>query len=175
MKQDLWSIIDEIEAAVTDGMHLPLSDRVVISEQEFFTLLDELRSVLPEEIAEARSIVMERERILSDAKSQADRTVGEAKEYAAELTSESKIKQQAEEEAKHRIEEAEEIAGQIREEAYRYADDVLKQIHGVMQKALERVAEGRKELRIASESKKARQQAALTKNRKARGTAPNSK
>ncbi len=151
MNQDLWSIIDELEAAVTDGMHLPLSDRVMVSEQEIFSLLDELRAMLPEEISQARNVVMEEERILADARERADRTVKEAEEYAARLTSESAVSVQAEEEAQKKMAEAEETARKIKVEAHRYADDVLKQLSGVLGRAMERVSEGRKELRPSAD------------------------
>ena len=156
MTQDLWSIIDELEAAVTDGMHLPLSDRVMISEQELFSLLDELRAMLPEELSQARSVVLEEERILSEARARADRTVKEAEEYAAKLTSESEISVQAEEEAQRKLAEAEESARKIKVEAHRYADDVLKQLGGILGRAMERVSEGRKELRASSDAKESR-------------------
>ncbi len=156
MNQDLWSIIDELEAAVTDGMHVPLSDRVMISEQEIFSLLDELRAMLPEELSQARSVVLEEERILSEARARADRTVKEAEEYAARLTSESAVASQAEEEAQRRLAEAEESARKIKVEAHRYADDVLKQLGGVLGRAMERVSEGRKELRTSQEVREGR-------------------
>ncbi|MFP4200045.1 MAG: hypothetical protein ACLFS8_01365 [Clostridia bacterium] len=156
MNQDLWSIIDELEATVTDGMHLPLSDRVMISEQEVFSLLDELRAMLPEEISQARNVVMEEERILREARERADRTVKEAEEYAARLVSESAVNVQAEEEAKKKVAEAEETARKIKVEAHRYVDDVLKQLSGVLGRAMERVSEGRKELRASGDIREGR-------------------
>ncbi len=165
MTQDLWSIIDELEAAVTDGMHLPLSDRVMISEQEIFSLLDELRAMLPEELSQARSVVLEEERILSEARAKADRLVKEAEEHAARLTSESAIATQAAEEGQRKVAEAEESARKIKVEAHRYADDVLKQLGSVLGRAMERVSDGRKELRASAEFGGARSEA-----KSARGT-----
>lgn len=161
MKQDLWSIIEELEAVVADGMHIPLSDRVVISEQEVYSLLDELRAVLPDELAQARSIVEERERLLSQARSEAERMVAESKAYVDELTSESNITARAEEEAHSTLDRADEAARKIRVEAHRYADDVLRQLQEILEKASGTVSDSRKSLRVSMpESTGAREAAA---------------
>ncbi len=149
MKQDLWSIIEEMEAVVADGMHIPLSDRVVISEQEMYSLLDELRAAMPDELAQARSIVEERERLLSQARSEAERMVAESKAYADELTAESNITARAEEEAHKTVERADEAARKIRVEAHRYADDVLRQLQEILEKASGTVSDSRKGLRAS--------------------------
>lgn len=161
MKQDLWSIIEEIEAVVADGMHIPLSDRVVISEQEMYSLLDELRAAMPDELAQARSIVEERERLLSQARSEAERTIAESKAYADELTAESSITARAEEEAHKTVERADEASRKIRVEAHRYADDVLRQLQEILEKASGTVSDSRKGLRASiSEGAGAREAAA---------------
>ncbi len=151
MKQDLWSIIEEMEAVVTDGVHLPLSDGVVISEREIFALLDELRAVLPEELSEARALVEERDRILSEARSQAERTLEDAAQRAERMTDESTITSLAEEQAEETVEEAEEVARKIKLQAHQYADDVLRQLQQVLNNATDRIAEGREQLSHSSQ------------------------
>jgi len=147
MKQDLWSIIEEIEAVIAEGMHIPLSDRVVISEHEIFALLDELRATLPEELTQAKNVMEERDRILEQARSDAERVVEEAQEYADKLTAESEITERAEEEAAEVLAEADEKSERIMIEAHKYADDVLEQLQNIMERATSRVTESRKELR----------------------------
>ncbi len=159
MKQDLWGIIEELEAAVAEGMHIPLSDRVVVSEHEMFALLDELRAALPDELSEARALVEERDRILSRARSDADRVVTEAKEYAEQLTAEATITERAEDEAEEILTRAEDKSHRIMVEAHKYADEVLEQLQDIMERATDRVGESRKELRTAQGSQ-AREEAA---------------
>ncbi len=161
MKQDLWGIIEELEAAVAEGMHIPLSDRVVVSEHEIFALLDELRAALPDELSQAKTLVEERDRILSRARSDADRVVTEAKEYADELTAESTVAERAEEEAEDILARADDKSRKIMIEAHKYADEVLQQLQDIMERATGQVAESRKELRTSHHSQ-AREEAAAT-------------
>lgn len=147
MKQDLWSIIEEMEAVVADGMHIPLSDRVVISEDEVFALIDELRSVLPGDLARARSVMEESDRILNQARAEAERIIEDAKSYADEMTAESTIAARAEEEAAETMQQAEEMAHKTTVEAHRYADDVLGKLQGILEKATGTITESRDQLR----------------------------
>ena len=165
MKQELWSIIEELEAVVTDGVHLPLSDGFVISETEIFALLDELRAVLPEELSEARAVVKERERILKEARSEAERLRESASEQAERMTSESVITNRAEEHAKETLEEAEEMARNIKVEAHEYADNVLERLELVLDKASRQVTDGRKHLKQkTSDVQRGSRQAAATED-----------
>ncbi|MFO8060468.1 MAG: ATPase [Bacillota bacterium] len=147
MKQDLWSIIEELEAVVADGMHIPLSDRVMVSEEEMFALIDELRSVLPGELTRARSVVEESDRILGQARTEAERIIDEARSYSDEMTAESSIAARAEEEAAQTVQQAEEMAHKTRVEAHRYADEVLAKLQGILEKATGTIAESRDGLR----------------------------
>lgn len=147
MKQDLWSIIEELEAVVADGMHIPLSDRVLISEEEVFSLIDELRSILPGELTRAKSVMEESERIQAQARAEAERIIDEAKSYADEMTGESVISARAEQTAAETVQQAEEIAHKTMVEAHRYADDVLGQLQTILEKATGTVSGSRDELR----------------------------
>ena len=77
---DALEIIDKIEELLDKSKRVPFTSNIVVSENEIYELLDELRGVLPEEFRQARWIVKEREGMLEESKRQAERIVREARE-----------------------------------------------------------------------------------------------
>ena len=60
-----------------------MTDQVRIDREEIFEIIDQMRSTIPEEIKQARWIVKERQEMLAEAKREAERLIGEARDQAA--------------------------------------------------------------------------------------------
>lgn len=99
---DLLYAIDQLEDLVSAGKRVPMSRKVMVEEDEFIHLLDEMRTNIPLEIREANRLLRERERLMGEAQDQAARIVEDAKRRAQVLVSEHTVlaeaKQLAEEE-----------------------------------------------------------------------------
>ena len=99
---DLVYSIDQLEDLVSNGKRVPMSRKVMVEEEEFIHLLDEMRTNIPLEIRDATRLLKERERIIAEAQDQATRIVNDAQRRAAVLVSEHTVlaeaKQLAEEE-----------------------------------------------------------------------------
>ena len=74
MDSELLALIDQLEELLSAGGRVPLSQRVMVSAPDAFRLLDQMRQALPREVAHARHIYQERERILQEARAEADAT-----------------------------------------------------------------------------------------------------
>lgn len=99
---DLVYSIDQLEDLVSNGKRVPMSRKVMVEEDEFIHLLDEMRTNIPLEIRDAARLLKERERIIGEAQDQAARIVQDAQRRAQVLVSEHTVlaeaKQLAEEE-----------------------------------------------------------------------------
>ena len=99
---DLVYSIDQLEDLVSNGKRVPMSRKVMVEEEEFIHLLDEMRTNIPLEIRDATRLLKERERIIAEAQDQATRIVQDAQRRAQVLVSEHTVlaeaKQLAEEE-----------------------------------------------------------------------------
>lgn len=99
---DLVYSIDQLEDLVSNGKRVPMSRKVMVEEDDFIQLLDEMRTNIPLEIRDAARLLKERERIIGEAQDQATRIVNDAQRRAAVLVSEHTVlaeaKQHAEEE-----------------------------------------------------------------------------
>jgi len=88
---DALEIIDKIEGLLDKSKKVPFTSNIMISENEIYEMLDELRNVLPEEFRQARWIVKEREGMIEESKRQSERIVREAKERSEMLVNETEI------------------------------------------------------------------------------------
>jgi hypothetical protein len=151
---DALEIIDKIEELLDKGKKVPFTANIMISENEIFEILDELRNVLPEEFRQARWIVKEREGMIEESKRQSDRIIREAKERAEMLVNEAEILKNAKRQAENILSIAEAKSRTIRLEAEDYADEKLAGLEAALHKILAAIEKGREQFKtsISSES-----------------------
>ena len=152
---DALEIIDKIEGLLDKSKKVPFTSNIMISENEIFEILDELRNVLPEEFRQARWIVKEREGMIEESKRQSDRIIREAKERAEMLVNEAEILKNAKRQAENILSIAEAKSRTIRLEAEDYADEKLAGLEAALHKILAAIEKGREQFKtsISSESK----------------------
>ena len=143
---DIFEMLDELEEIVETGSKIPLTGKVVIDAEELLDCLDQIRSVLPEEIRQARWVARERERMLAEAEKEAQLTLEKTKEQVEHLADESEIVRVAKERAEEIINKDKDLGLEIREGANIYADQLLEQLEKSLDKALTSIREGREEL-----------------------------
>lgn len=140
-------LIEQMEALVLEGTRVPLTSRVVLDAEELLNLLELIRQTLPEELAEARRIVSERNVLVNDAREEADNLIAQAHEMAAKLTQESAIMLDAQDRADDLTERATQTAQEIRLRAVEYADEVLERLEQHVDRTLDTVRRHREDLR----------------------------
>ncbi len=151
---DALEMIDKIEEMVEKSKKLPFSSNAIINENEIYDLLDELRSILPEELKQARWIVKEREGMIEEAKRQSSRIVKDAEERARVLVSETEVLKNANKKAEELMSMVEAKARTIRLEAEDYADEKLANLEAVLHKLLTAVEKGREQFKATLKSEK---------------------
>ena len=82
---DVLVLIDKLDDLVHNAKAVPLTDQVRIDREEIYDILDQMRATIPEEIKQARWIVKERQEMLAEAKREADRILGEARELKSRV------------------------------------------------------------------------------------------
>ncbi len=151
---DALEMIDKIEEMVEKSKKLPFSSNAIINENELYDLLDELRSILPEELKQARWIVKEREGMIEEAKRQSSRIVKDAEERSRVLVSETEVLKNANKKAEELMSMVEAKARTIRLEAEDYADEKLANLEAVLHKLLSAVEKGREQFKATLKSEK---------------------
>ncbi|MEN6413471.1 MAG: ATPase [Veillonellales bacterium] len=140
-------VLEEIENLVLDAARVPFTNKRVLEEDDIARLLDDLRDVMPTELMEAKRILSERSHIMEEANKEAQNIVDQAKIYVAKLTDENVVTKQAQEQANEIVATAQQAARNLQNDAICYADDVFNHLEANVQKVLEVVQSGHKELR----------------------------
>jgi vacuolar-type H+-ATPase subunit H len=108
---DVIDLLDRLEELVGTGRRVPLSTRVIVEEDEFLAILDQIRAAVPREIRDAQRVVEERSEIIISAQQEAAKILDMARSQAEYIVSEQGVlneaRQRGEEilqqvEAKHR-------------------------------------------------------------------------
>lgn len=144
---DVLKIIDEIEEIVENSSRIPMTGKVLLDSDTVLEYLDRIRTILPEELRQAKWVSKEKERMLKEAQEESERVLEEARQQVKRLANESEVVKQANAQAEAIIAQAKLMAKEMKNGATTYADDVLKQLEGNLEKALAVIKKGRDELK----------------------------
>lgn len=129
---ELDDLIDELEEVIAAGVRLPLSGgRALIDEGRVLEIIDQMRTVIPEEIRRARRIIAEQEQLLAAAQARVQEVLSERGLLAAVEAERARLLQQAEQEA-----------AEVRAGADAYARQVLEELDERLSKLLTSVRNG---------------------------------
>ena len=150
MKMDM--LIDELQEIVDAAFTLPLSGgKTVVNTERIKEIIDEMRSNLPQELRQAKSIAADRANIIARSKEGAEQIVQQAEERAKVITSESEIVRMAQKKAEEIIFNANNESVKIKAATNAYIDDIMK-------KSDEQLSENLANLKKTRQSLKALQQ-----------------
>jgi cell division septum initiation protein DivIVA len=122
---DINHLIDRLERLLNESWRMPLSAYLVINEDDFLDIIDQLRTAIPREVKEGEKIQRERERIVAQAEEEAERLLHLAQEDAARLVEQHEIIRMSEQRGRTIIERAQREAEVLKGEADEYARQVL--------------------------------------------------
>ena len=143
MINDLYEMIDA-------SAKLPLSkDKAIVSVTGFKDILDEIRANLPQEIRQARGIVADRNRIISQANQEAEAIIHSAEDRARKMVAKSEIVRQAQHRSSEMISDAKMKSGEMRKTAADYIDDIMKQADDDMSKTLAELKKARQNIKAS--------------------------
>ena len=122
-------ILDYMEDLLDKAVTVPfMGGKSVVNVEKLRDLLTELRMSLPQEFNQARSIVADRNSILSSAKKEADLTMRVAEEKARQLLNENEIVRQAQARANEIMTQTRSQVKEIRTSTNEYVENVLKNV-----------------------------------------------
>jgi F0F1-type ATP synthase membrane subunit b/b' len=148
---DILVLIDKLDDLVNNAKGVPMTDQVRIDRDEIFDVLDQMRATIPEELKRARWIVKERQDMLAEANRESDRIIGEAREQAMQLASQTEIVRIAEKQAQDIVDDAKRQARDTRLEMEDWADSILSTLEVNLEKFLGAVKRGRERLHERSQ------------------------
>lgn len=141
----------ELDELIEKSWTLPLSGgKTVMDADKAKEIIDAMRSQFPEEIQQARAVVSDRTKIISDAKSEAESIIRIAEERAKAMVDQDKIIKEAKAKANEILNKAQSNSKQITKAASEYVDDLMNRAD---QAVMENLTEIRKVRQALKESK----------------------
>src|SRR3954466_2668937 len=128
--------LEEIVAAVEGARAMPMSASCIVNRADMLEQLEQLRTMLPGQLAQAEEVLQTREDVVDEGHAEAQRIIEEAKRERARLVARTEIAQEAAREAERIVGEAEVEATRMRDDAPAYVDSKLANLEGVVGKTL---------------------------------------
>ena len=139
---DILHLVDRLEELFNESRPIWLTHSVIVDEDRMLDLIDQMRVAVPEEIKKAQQIITQRDRIMAQAKEEANRTIALAREKAEKSLENDELVQSARSQANQIIERAHQEAAGTQREADKYILDSLTKLEGEMEQLLRQVRNG---------------------------------
>jgi vacuolar-type H+-ATPase subunit H len=120
--------VDKLEELLGQGWRVPIVNKALIDEDEFLRLIDQMRISMPQEIKQAQQIQQDREQIIAQAQERAEHIVTLAKDQADRLVGEHELLKRAQTEREAILDQAQKEAEEAKAQADNYALDVLEDL-----------------------------------------------
>ncbi len=148
-QQVIEEILTNMEDVLEQAKNMPFSDKVLVDREEMFDLITDIRLKMPNEIEQSKWVLDEKNRIIQDAKRDAEQIIKEAEEERNRLVDENEITRRACAQAEEIVGEAKKVAKDMRMGAKEYADDLLMQMDEQMKQLDSFVASSMQDLNNA--------------------------
>lgn len=117
----------ELRETVEDAKVVPLSGgKCLIDVESIKELLDDIEDTLPQEVRQAKAIVADRQKIIADAKAEAESIIRSAEDKKKSLVTQNEIVRQAQAEANEIITDAKAKSRDMRRAVNEYVDEMLR-------------------------------------------------
>lgn len=139
---DILHLVDRLETLINKSWRIPFTSNVVIQEETFLEIIDQMRIAIPDEVKRARQLGAERERLIEQAQREADRIIAQAQEQINALIDQQEVVRQAEQKAQALLAEANRSAELIRADADAYVVEVLSNLEEELLRLITTVRNG---------------------------------
>lgn len=125
-------LLEELEDIVDAATKVPMMSKVMVEAEDIFSIVREIRLALPDDVQQAKWIRDERDRILEDAKNEYERIIREAKKQADYLVETDEITMRATKLSQEIRQDAELHAKLLKMKTYDYVDKMLYDMQAKM-------------------------------------------
>jgi cell division septum initiation protein DivIVA len=139
---DILHLVDRLEELFNESRPIWLTHSVIVDEDRMLDLIDQMRVAVPEEIKKAQQIIAQRDRIIAQAKEEANRTIALARDKAEKRLEDNELVQSARSQANQIVERAHQEAAGTQREADQYILDSLTKLEKEMEQLLNQIRNG---------------------------------
>ncbi len=145
---DILHLVDRLEELFNESRPIWLTHSVIVDEDRMLDLIDQMRVAIPEEIKKAQQIIAQRDRIMAQAKEEANRTLSLARDKAERSLDDNELILAANSQANQIVERAHQEAALTQHEADQYILDSLSKLESDLNRLLSQVRNGITALKV---------------------------
>lgn len=146
MEYSLMELIGMLDEVVRKAQPVPLSKKSMVDVSQIDDIATEMRLVLPKEVQQAQNVVADKNRIINDAKREAEEIIRKAEQRRAELLNQNSITKEAQKIAAEEIRNAQNRSKLIRTSTNEFTDNMLGRVEELLAKDLQNLRLMRKTL-----------------------------
>jgi cell division septum initiation protein DivIVA len=139
---DILQLIDRLEELFNNSRPIPLTHSVIVDEDKFLDIIDQMRISIPEEVKKAQQVFSQRDRVMAQAQEEANRTLQLARDKADDFINKEQVVQDAQRRVGQIIDQARMDAENIKSGADQYAMDSLMGLQAELEKLLNQTHNG---------------------------------
>jgi len=139
---DILHLVDRLEELINKSRSIPFTSNVILDEDRMLDIIDQMRVAIPEEVKKSQQVLSQKDRVIAQAKEEADRSVSLSLLSLAMLTVRDSIVQDAKKKALQIEAEAEMRAKTTQSEADEYVAETLTNLEIALERVLNQVRNG---------------------------------
>lgn len=145
MAVDMVEEIERLEDFILNSTRIPFMGKTLIDEDTLIKQLDSIRINIPDSLEQATQILQQRQQILAEAQNYAQKVVENAQRKAAQLLDDSRIVQEAENQANQ-------IRRQVQQDCENLQRKTITEVEQIRQRIQQEVIKNRQEAIMEAEA-----------------------
>lgn len=146
MEYSLLDLITMLDEVVRKAKPVPFAKTSMVDVGQIDEIATEMRLVLPKEIQQAQNVVADKNRIINDAKREAEEIIRKAEQRRNELLDQNAIMKEARKRATEEISNAQARSNLIRSSTNEFTDKMLARVEELLAKDINNLRIMRKTL-----------------------------
>lgn len=146
MEKTVDNLLSKLEEIIRSGKRQLLSNNRIVDDQSCLEIIAQIRETLPQALAEARVVLLEKNKMFEQTQQQCTNMLYSAKQQSDIMLEQSEIIKAAQIRANSIIEEANNFANNIVAQSYNHINELLSSVEYNVSEVLEKVSASRKEL-----------------------------
>ncbi len=139
---DILHLVDRLEELINGARQVPLTNNVMIDQDRLIDLIDQMRVSIPDEVKKAQKTLSERDKLMAQAKEEAERTLAVARDEREKMLLRENVTAAALNKAEQIIQHAKLEAESVRGDADEYVLEVLSQLEMQLERTLQQAHNG---------------------------------
>ncbi|MBI4733000.1 MAG: hypothetical protein HY781_12905 [Chloroflexi bacterium] len=139
---DILQLVDRLEELFNQSRPIWLTHSVIVDEDKFLDIIDQMRIAIPEEVKKAQQLYTQKDRVLAQAQEEANRTLELARQKAAELVEKEALVVDAQRRASQIIDQSRAEAEEVKIGADQYSHDALAGLVVELERVLNQARNG---------------------------------